>query len=218
MNKGIVATWQQTKLFCIPYLILLCACLTIKIIFSRQAIYFAVNGWHPAWADAVFPYITDLGNGWTIIILSAIAALFNYRVAFLMATTYGVTSLIAQIIKHIVNAPRPKLFFHTQLSQIHFVKGLYIDTLGSFPSGHTVTAFSTGLLITYLCKNKKWGLLLIFVAALIGFSRMYLSEHFFEDVIGGSAIGVIVAIIWITWLDRKKFPHSAAWNKGLLTR
>lgn len=218
MNKGIVATWQQTKLFCILYLILLCACLAIKIIFTRHDIYFAVNGWHPGWADALFPYITDLGNGWTIVILSVILLLFNYRVAFLMATTYGVTSILAQVVKFIFDAPRPKLYFKEQISHLHFVKGIDILSTHSFPSGHTVTAFSTALLITYLCKNKSWGALLLFAAALIGFSRMYLSEHFFEDVVGGSVIGVIVAIAWIAWIDRKKFLHTPAWNKGLLMR
>lgn len=218
MNKGIVAVLQQTKLFSISYLILLCACLAIKIIFTRQDIYFAVNGWHPAWADAIFPYITDLGNGWTIIILSAVLALFNYRVAFLMATTYGVTSILAQVIKFIFDAPRPKLYFKEQISRLHFVKGIDILSNHSFPSGHTVTAFSTAMLIIYLCKNKSWGLLLLFLAALVGFSRMYLSEHFFEDVVGGSAIGVIITVIWLAWLDRKKFLHTPAWNKGLLMR
>jgi len=218
MNKGILATLRQIKLFFILYLILLVACLVIKVMFTRQDIYFAVNGWHPGWADALFPYITDLGNGWAVIILSAILALFNYRAAFLMATSWGVTSIVAQIIKHLVNAPRPKLFFHDQLSRIHFIKGLYMDRLGSFPSGHTVTAFSAAVVAAYLIKNKSWNVFFLLTAIIIGFSRMYLSEHFFEDVVGGSVTGVIITVIWLAWLDRKKFLHTAAWSRGLLMR
>jgi membrane-associated phospholipid phosphatase len=218
MNKGIRGVLQQIKLFFILYLVLLAACLVIKFLFSRQDIFFAVNSRHSDWADLIAPYLTDLGNGWTIIILSVIVALFNYRVAFLLATTYGVTSIVAQVIKHLVNAPRPKLLFHNQLSHIHFVKGLYIDTIGSFPSGHTVTAFSTAIVITYLYKNKNWGIPLLIIAMLVGFSRMYLSEHFFEDVVGGSVIGVIISIIWLTWIDNKKFLRTPTWNKGLVKR
>jgi len=218
MNKGIRGVLQQIKLFFILYLVILAACLVIKFLFSRTDIFFAVNNRYSDWADLIAPYLTDLGNGWTILIFSAIIALFNYRIAFLLATTYGMTSIFAQVIKHIVNAPRPKLFFHNQLSHIHFVKGLYIDTLGSFPSGHTVTAFSIAVVITYLCKNKNWGIPLLIIAILIGFSRMYLSEHFFEDVVGGSVIGVIVSVIWLTWLDNKRFLHTPAWNKGLIKR
>ena len=90
--------------------------------------------------------------------------------------------------------------------------------LHSFPSGHTVTAFSTTVLITYWCKNKLWGFPLLLVAILVGYSRMYLSEHFFEDVTAGSVIGVITTVALISWLDNKKFLHSAKWNRGLLKR
>jgi membrane-associated phospholipid phosphatase len=218
MNKGIAATLQQIKLFFVLYLILLCTCLTIKFIFSRQDIYFAVNSRYSDWGDYIFPYITNLGDGWAIIILSAILALFNYRAAFLMATSYGVTAILTQIIKRVVGAPRPKLFFTDQLSRLHFVRGFYIDSLGSFPSGHTVTAFSAAVVATYLIKTKSWGIPFLFLAMLIGFSRMYLSEHFFEDVVGGSVIGVIITAIWLTWLDNKKFLHGAKWNKGLLSQ
>lgn len=207
---------QYNRLFFILYLILLSACLIIKLTYSKDTIYFAVNGRYSAWADQIFPYVTDLGNGWTLIILSAIMILFSYRVALLLATTFGVTSISAQIIKHIVKAPRPKLYFNSHLNHIHFVKGLYIDMFDSFPSGHTVTAFSTALLFAYLIKNKIWSIPLLFIAVLVGYSRMYLSEHFFEDVAAGSLIGVLIALFWIGWLDGKIFLHQPKWNRGLL--
>ncbi len=216
MNISIKDVLQRIRPFFILYLILLCCCLIIKLTFSKDEIYFAVNTRNYPWADYIAPYLTDLGNGWTTVALSVILVLFNYRKAFLLASTYAFTSLSAQLIKHIVEAPRPKLYFHDQLSQIHFVKGMYIDLHDSFPSGHTVTAFSTALLITYLSKNKKWGILLIIIAVMVGYSRMYLSEHFFEDVTAGSALGVFLTIFWISWLDSKKFLHTPKWNKGLL--
>ena len=216
MKIGIKHVLQQIRLFLIPYLILLCACLIIKLAYSREVIYFAVNARYSAWADYIAPYITDIGNGWTIIILAVIISLFNFRGAFLIATAYGVTSILVQIVKRIVDAPRPKLYFQDQLSHIHFVKGMYIDTFDSFPSGHSVTAFSAAVAITYLCKNKRWALLLLTVAILVGCSRMYLSEHFFEDVVAGSIMGVVVTIFWLTWLDNKKFLHTPGWKKGLI--
>ncbi len=216
MNIGIKDVLNQIRLFFVLYIVLLCACLVIKLSFSRADIYFAVNGLNSNWADFIAPYITDLGNGWTIIILSALLVLYNYRMAFLMASTYAFTSLSVQIIKHIVGAPRPKIYFHDQLSRIHFVKGQYTDLFDSFPSGHTVTAFSTALLVVYLSKNKKWSIPLLLIAVLVGYSRMYLSEHFFEDVSAGSAVGVFFAIFWIWLMDNKKFLHNPGWKRGLL--
>jgi membrane-associated phospholipid phosphatase len=216
MNIGIKDILQQIRVFFIPYLLVLCACLIIKLTYSREVIYFALNSRNSTWADYIAPYITDIGNGLTIIILAVIVALFNFRAAFLIATSYGVTSIIVQIVKRIVKAPRPKLYFHDQLSHIHFVKGMYIDRFDSFPSGHTVTAFSAAVVITYLCKNKNWGIIMLIIAIMVGCSRMYLSEHFFEDVTAGSIIGVIVTVFWLVWLDNKKFVHSPQWNKGLV--
>jgi len=218
MNISIKEVIQRTRLFFILYLILLCGCFVIKLIYSKDEIYFAVNARYNDLLDTIEPYITDLGNGWTIVILSAILALYNYRVAFLMITTFLVTSLSVQIAKFFFDAPRPKLYFKDQLDKLHFVKGVDILSNHSFPSGHTLTAFATGVLISYLIKNKSWSILLIFYGVMVGFSRMYLSEHFFEDVIGGSVMGVFLTIFWISWIDSKKFIHSPKWSRGLIPR
>jgi len=218
MKIGINDVLKQIRLFFILYLILLCICLVIKIIFTKEAIYFAVNSRYSSFADDIAPYVTDIGNGWTILILSAILTLFNYRTAFLMASSYAVTSLLAQVVKYIFASPRPSLLYKAKLSVIHVVKGVYLLQFDSFPSGHTVTIFSAAVVIIYLAKNKSWGILLFIVAVAVGYSRMYLSEHFFEDVTAGSVIGVIGTVLWISFIDSKKFLHSPKWNKGLLKR
>jgi len=204
-------------MFFIPYLIILVVCLILKISYSREEIYHAVNSHNYPWADTLAPYLTDLGNGWTTVTIAAVLLLFNYGKSFLMAVTYAVTSILAQIIKHIFDAPRPMLYFKDRLSSIHFIKGVDMLSLHSFPSGHTVTAFSTAVLITYWCKNKLWGLPLLLLAIAVGYSRMYLSEHFFEDVTAGSAIGVITTVFLIAWLAGKNFLQSPKWNRGLLS-
>jgi len=216
MNISIKDVLQRIKPFFIFYLILLCCCLVIKLTFTKDEIYFAVNSRHAAFLDDIEPYITDLGNGWTIVVLAGLLTLYNYRVAFLMVTTFLVTSLAVQIVKFFFDAPRPKLYFKDQLGKLYFVKGVDILSHDSFPSGHTLTAFATGVLITYLVKNKSWGILLVVYGVMVGFSRMYLSEHFFEDVIGGSVLGVFLAVFWISWIDSKAFLHSPKWDRGLL--
>ena len=218
MNISIKDVLYKVRYFFIPYLIVLCACLILKILFTRVQIYYAVNSHNNPLADILAPYFTDLGDGWTTIALALILALFNYSRALLLAVVYAVTSLSAQLVKHIFDAPRPKLYFQDQLSRIHFVKGVEIFSLHSFPSGHTVTAFSTALVITWWCRNRFLGLPLLLLAMMIGYSRMYLSEHFFEDVIAGSVIGVIITVFLIRWLDSRRFMHSARWNSGLFIK
>ncbi|AYL97073.1 phosphatase PAP2 family protein [Mucilaginibacter celer] len=207
---------HRIRPFFILYLILLSTCLIIKLLCSRESIFFTVNSWHQPWLDTIEPYITDIGDGTTAVILSLLMLFFSYRNWLLLASSYAVTSIVAQILKNIYVAPRPKLYFAEQWSRVHTVDGVYILEKYSFPSGHTVSAFSAALVITYLCKNKGWGVPALFVAIMVGYSRMYLTEHFFEDVLAGSAIGVFVTIFWLNWLDGKQFIHSAGWNRGLL--
>jgi membrane-associated phospholipid phosphatase len=218
MNIGIKGVLQQIRLFFILYLILLTVCLVIKLVFTKDEIYFAVNSRHTDFLDNIEPYITDLGNGWAIVILAAFFALYNYRIAFLTATTFIITSLAVQLAKFIFDAPRPKLYFKDQVSKLHFVKGIEILSHNSFPSGHTLTAFATGVLFTYLLKNKNWAILLLFYGIMVGFSRIYLSEHFFEDVVAGSFLGVSVAILWIWWIDNRNFINTPGWKRGLLSK
>jgi len=216
MNIGIKDVLKRIRPFFIIYLVLLSCCLLVKLLFTKDDIYFAINTRHTDFLDSIEPYITDLGNGWTIVALSALFTLYSYRIALLTITTFLFTSLAVQVAKFIFDAPRPKLYFKDQLSKLHFVKGVEILSHNSFPSGHTLTAFATGVLITYLVKNKGWSVLLILYGVMVGFSRIYLSEHFFEDVVGGSVLGVFLAIFWIRFLDSRKFLHTPGWNKGLI--
>lgn len=219
MNNGARDVFYRTRYFLLPYIIVLCGCLVIKFLYSRETIYFTVNSHYSEPADVVMPYITYAGDGITVLLIAAALATWkSYRSGFLLASSYGVSSLVAQVLKYAFDMPRPGLYFQDQLARIHFVKDLYILKVHSFPSGHTVTAFSAGIALTYLVKEKMWGLLLFAVAVLIGYSRMYLSQHFFEDVMAGSVVGAITTVLWIAFIDRKAFINSPRWCRGLLKK
>jgi len=47
---------------------------------------------------------------------------------------------------------------------------------------------------------------------------MYLSEHFFEDVTAGSALGVIMTVCWLSFIESRQFLHNPKWNRGLLKK
>src|ERR1700757_4734204 len=104
MNIGIKVVLSRIRLFFILYLILLIACFIIKLLFTKDEIYFAVNSRYSDWGDLISPYITDIGNGWTTVALSAILLLFSYRKAFLLASSYALTSLSVQVVKFIFDA------------------------------------------------------------------------------------------------------------------
>ncbi|RYE28102.1 MAG: phosphatase PAP2 family protein, partial [Sphingobacteriaceae bacterium] len=124
--------------------------------------------------------------------------------------------VISQTIKHLVKAPRPHLFFSKKLHDIYLVKGVIMLDTNSFPSGHSVSAFTAAVVFTYAAKNKIWSGFWLMLAVLVAYSRMYLSEHFLQDVTAGSGLGVLITVFWLSWIDQQAFLKTESWNRGIL--
>jgi len=65
---------------------------------------------------------------------------------------------------------------------------------GSFPSGHTIAAFSIATVIARRYGNHRWVPYVAYgTATLVGFSRLSLSSHFLSDVFMGGALGYSIS-------------------------
>lgn len=84
------------------------------------------------------------------------------------------------------------------LSTYKYVIDVYPYAHGySFPSGHTSSSFAAACGMLFMCKGKKqniWGVITVIVAALIGFSRIYLHVHYCTDVLVGAVVGVLCGV------------------------
>lgn len=67
----------------------------------------------------------------------------------------------------------------------------------SFPSFHTASAFAGA---GFIQQRYGWqeGALAYAAAAFVGYSRIEARKHFFKDVLGGAAIGVLSSLIFTT--------------------
>lgn len=66
----------------------------------------------------------------------------------------------------------------------------------SFPSGHTFSSFAAAIALFYGFK-RYWGCAALALAALIGFSRIYLFMHYPSDVLAGALFGILFgSIAW----------------------
>jgi membrane-associated phospholipid phosphatase len=61
----------------------------------------------------------------------------------------------------------------------------------SFPSGHTSTAFTLALLLASIVKKNFWVYFFPVIAFFVGYSRVYLAQHFVTDVLAGIFVGVV---------------------------
>lgn len=67
----------------------------------------------------------------------------------------------------------------------------------SFPSGHTTAAFVAFAVLALAMKKPAWQIFSFAIATIIGISRVYLSQHFLMDIVGGAIFGSI--IFWISY-------------------
>ncbi|NRA12152.1 MAG: phosphatase PAP2 family protein, partial [Crocinitomicaceae bacterium] len=152
--------------------------------------------------DFFFEYWTYVGDGIVIPILMVLIGVFAIKKHGVSVFISGFATLFlvgafSQLFKRVLynDAFRPyKLIGYDKL---YYVPGLKVHSFHSFPSGHTTAAFSLFAIIAclYFSKNRFVQILLAALAALVGYSRMYLSQHFLEDVVAGASLGLFCFIV-----------------------
>ena len=98
---------------------------------------------------------------------------------------------------------RPSKYFELfETYKLHLVEGVKLHSLQSFPSGHTATAFNLFIMLAFIVKSNTMKLLFFVMAALVAYSRVYLSQHFVLDITAGSVIGIIVMALVFVWFEK----------------
>lgn len=80
----------------------------------------------------------------------------------------------------------------------------------SFPSGHTGSAFALAVVI-FMVMDRKYGIIALILASLMGFSRLYVGIHYPSDVLGGVILGVVTSVVAV-----KCFPDSSRLMKKFI--
>lgn len=148
--------------------------------------------------DAFFKFVTTLGEVYPFIAFT-IFYLWNHRplTARKMALSGIFILLITSLLKEVFSHDRPAIFIDKmlQLSSFQYVEGIEIlRGATSFPSGHTAGAFAVWSLFAFQLQSPILKTLCLVIAILVGISRVYLTQHFPEDVLFGSTIGIAAAL------------------------
>lgn len=173
-----------------------------------------INSLHTNFLDFFFTYYTHVGGG-TFVVVGTLALSFLFwkrfgpAVLVLGLSNLLLVAIITQSLKQFIfsDALRPVAFIGRKL--LYTVPGVELHTSNSFPSGHTAAGFAFFAFVALLF-GKKWWIQLGFALAaiLVGYSRMYLSQHFLEDAVLGGTIGLICFLLSYAIISSTQFGKS----------
>src|SRR2546430_51853 len=148
----------------------------------------------PGWIRYWMLTATRLGDGWIWYSTALLLLLFAGPQRFAAVSSAALAAIIGVIVfkalKRLSQRPRP-----CQIEPHCWSKVLPPDKF-SFPSGHTMTASSVALVLTYFYPSLE--IALIFLALSIALSRIVLGMHFLSDVLAGIVLGVALGCCALT--------------------
>lgn len=169
---------------------------------EKIAIHLYINNLHTPFFDTLFTYVTYFGDGLfvaiTVLVITILSKKGNRLYVFLLgAITLLLSGLFSQFLKQVIfpGAYRPRKFIGDDL--LYLIPDLDVHSMNSFPSGHTTTAFALFAFLSFVLFRKSiiMQVIMAIMAIIIGYSRMYLSQHFLEDIVAGAVIGLLAYII-----------------------
>jgi len=184
-------------------------------------------------------YASKAGEGWVVALFGATASLLLFlvrrfqasREVFLVAFTGLLTGGAATVIRSLLGRTRPDSHelqgFYGVWHDSHWIIGKY--EFGAFPSGHVATVI--GLAAAAWFIDRRLGILALFYALVVSWSRIALGCHHFSDEIAAAIVGVYGAQLVLTrlgppifglgqylqetWLQRKRStPRTPSQDKS----
>jgi membrane-associated phospholipid phosphatase len=164
------------------------------------AIFQAINGL-PNRLRSFLWVLNQYGTAITIPVATAVALAFRWWVLAAALAISGVTVyVLAKVIKGYVDRGRPSALLEGVVEREHFSP----ESLG-YPSGHAAVAWAITIIVL-VCLGGRWRIVAIVLAIVVPIIRMYVAAHLPLDLIGGAALGVLVASAVSLLLDARK--HS----------
>jgi len=165
-------------------------------VFGKQESFLIVHtNNHPAF-DYFFQYWTYLGDGIIWIPLFIYSILFKREFFIAILASLIICTVLTHFLKRVV-FPDDLRPIGVLGDKIRTISGVTVHRVHSFPSGHTSTAFTLALLLAYRLDKLIWAFFFPLIAFFVGYSRVYLAQHFVTDVFAGMLVGIVSAFLSI---------------------
>ena len=163
-----------------------------------------IQKFHSPLLDTLFVCITRLGDKGFVWCLMALVFLLipeKRKTGFICVAVLLLTEITGN---HILKP----LFARVRPCDVNQAVQLLIANPGgySFPSGHTSASFAAASVLCFR-EKRKVAVPALLLAALIGFSRMYLYVHYPTDILGGILVGIFSGFIGskiVTYMMKKR--------------
>lgn len=163
-----------------------------------------LNNYHTTYFDIFFKHFTAVG-GWVPCAVAGILLLFKkWKITIVILASQLTATLITTPLKRIIRAPRPSIIFNDLGIDFPIVEGVDLHSTLSMLSGHTSAVFAFCFSLALFCPKWWQKMLCLLIAILVGYSRIYLSQHFLADVLAGSIVGIIAVLILIPLITKLK--------------
>ncbi len=205
-----LAFWDSQKYFDSVLLII------ASILFVCGVLLYLIDGLHTAFfplhnlGQQIFPnviwaHITFVGDTVVALTFALILCVRFPRLTIAILFSALIGTLIIHGLKNFFATPRPPGVFEE--GAINIIGPAF--KRNSLPSGHTATAFILAGLVVRCASNVYSKIAILFIACLIGWSRVVCGVHWPVDVLIGASLGLLSA--WIGLFISDKIRLNIWW-------
>lgn len=183
-------------------LLILSTIMLQKLIELDEKLFLFLNSKNAGWLDPVMVILSSYPC-WVVGSLIMLAIIYfksktwKKVSSLFFALTVGISALITNIIKVIIERPRP-IHKADWTDVIHALEGT-ADKSYSFFSSHSATVFSMAVFFFLVVRtngiSRFYGYAALIWAAAVAYSRIYVAKHYPLDVFCGTVFGIIMGII-----------------------
>ena len=166
-----------------------------------ESIVVSVNGWNTPFWDGVMWWISGKYTWWPFYLFLVVFIFWQkgwktgsiiFLLTILLITVSDQSSV--HLFKELIQRPRPS--HNPEIEDIlHFVNDYRGGAYG-FISSHASNSFAVAGFLSLVFKKKWFAYLILFWAALVSFSRIYLGVHYISDILGGALWGFLLAYLF----------------------
>jgi membrane-associated phospholipid phosphatase len=207
---------KENRAYFICLLLLFVSAVFTCLYYTRAEGFYLLNPYHNDLITNFFIVLTFFGDGLFCAAVGLILFFFNQRyLSVLVLSSYLLSGLIVQLLKYFIVEARPAVYLK-ETNYRYFIDEVTLHNYHAFPSGHTASVFALATVLAIVLKIRSGGLWLLLIASAVGYSRIYLGQHFLIDVLSGAVTGVISAMACLYLFDKnnnffkKRFNYSSS--------